>query len=93
MAYEEKYIGVAYIYEKLEQGYYRIISEDGRNDCINPSGSTQWNVGDKGRLIYCTDKSTYGLTKFIPDNTIQIDFDKLVDNYNSKWNACISINR
>jgi len=91
--YEERDIGVAYVHEKLEQGYYRVISEDGRNDCLRPPASVQWCIGDKGRLVYYTDKNTYGLTKFVPDNSVEIDFDKLVNNYNSKWNANISISK
>jgi len=82
--YTEKEIGSAYVYEPLEQGYFRVISEDGRNDCLRGQNLA---VGQVGKLIYYSDGASYGLTKFVPDALVQIDFEKLVHNYNEKWNA------
>jgi len=90
MAYSEKIMGNAYVYEKCEQGFYRVIREDG--DCSLLRLAQENNVGDKGTLIYYSDGASFGLTKFKKDNSIKINFDSMKENYLKKWNTELKFN-
>ena len=85
MAYSERIIENAYVYEKCEQGFYRVINEDG--DCNFLRLPQNYGVGDKGVLVYYSDGVSYGLTKFQKDDTIAIDFNKMKESYLKRWNT------
>lgn len=88
--YKEKFIGNGYIYETDTQGYFRVIRQDGEMYWMRLQEIGNGKIGDIGKIIYVSD-TNYGLTKFIPDDTVEIYLNDLVRNFNDKWNANIKI--
>jgi len=43
-------------------------------------------VGDIGNLVYCSDCASYGLNKFVPDNTVKINIEIAKENYIHRYN-------
>lgn len=91
MAYSEKVLGNAYVCEKLEQGFYRVVLENG--ECSLIRLPYEDNIGDKGILIYYSDGATFGLTKFKKDNSVSIDFKSMKDNYLNRWKTELNLPR
>lgn len=79
----QKEIGVSCVVERLEQGYYRVICENGREDILRVGQDV--HVGDVGHSVYFSDGASYGLTRFDRDPTVIFDFTAARTNYPYLW--------
>jgi len=87
----EHELGVGLFYESINNGRdHRIIGQDGENYFMTSSFIGDAKIGDIGRIVDYSDGISFGLTKFIPDATVQIDLETLKNNYNKKWDVKIT---
>lgn len=83
--YSERTLGISCVVERLHSGFFRVITEDGRDDLVKQVGAQRFDVGDVGRTVYYSNGNSYGLVKFVKDPTVGIDFEKVRKNYPYEW--------
>ena len=87
---ESRFVDVGIII-KDDKGYQTIVMQNGNTtDLSFPYRNANAKVGDKGNVYY-ESCSSYGMHKFEIDNNVNIDFDKMKENYKNRWNGELSL--
>ena len=70
----------AYVHSE-DKGYFTVICEKGYSVLMKAYELDGSKVGDKGYITWVTDGQSLGFPDWKLDNRVEIDFDKMKENY------------